>query len=89
MIEEGMHAITRYVPEYDKTMRLHAQTGMIENGFVHLPREAHWLAEYLHELTSFPKGKYVDQVDSTSQVSKSLSVRKCIFSTRDPSRCGR
>jgi hypothetical protein len=36
-------------------------------GFVHLPAEAPWLAEYLHELTSFPHGKYDDQVDSTAQ----------------------
>jgi len=35
---------------------------MIENGFVHLPKEAAWLAEYLHELTVFPKGKHDDQV---------------------------
>jgi hypothetical protein len=32
-----------------------------------VPLEAHWLAEYLHELTTFPRGKYDDQVDSTSQ----------------------
>jgi predicted phage terminase large subunit-like protein len=67
LVEEGMHAVTRYVPDCEKTMRLHAQTGAIENGFVHLPREAHWLAEYLHELTTFPTAKYDDQVDSTSQ----------------------
>ena len=48
-------------------MRMHAQTAMIENGFVHLPKEAAWLAEYLHELTVFPKGKHDDQVDSTAQ----------------------
>jgi hypothetical protein len=41
---------------------------MIENGFVHLPKEAAWLAEYLHELTAFPKGKHDDQVDSTAQL---------------------
>jgi hypothetical protein len=29
--------------------------------------QAHWLAEYLHEMSSFPKGKFDDQVDSTSQ----------------------
>ena len=33
----------------------------------HLPDKAAWLGEYLHELTSFPKGKYDDQADSTSQ----------------------
>ena len=30
-----------------KVMRMHAQTAMIENGLVHLPKEAAWLAEYL------------------------------------------
>jgi len=28
---------------------MHAQTAMIENGFVHIPETAPWLAEYLHE----------------------------------------
>ena len=27
-------------------MRLHAQTALIENGFVHIPETAPWLAEY-------------------------------------------
>ena len=44
-------------------MRMHAQTAMIENGFVHLPKDAAWLAEYLHELTIFPNGKHDDQVE--------------------------
>ena len=60
--------MTRYQPQSDKVMRMHAQTAMIENGFVHLPKEAAWLAEYLHELTVFPKGKHDDQVDSTAQL---------------------
>jgi hypothetical protein len=47
---------------------MHAQTAMIENGFVHLPKDAAWLPEYLHELTVFPKGKDDDQVDSTAQM---------------------
>src|SRR5947208_9581894 len=48
-------------------MRLHAQTAIIENGFVHIPETAPWLAEYLHEMTVFPRGKHDDQVDSTAQ----------------------
>jgi predicted phage terminase large subunit-like protein len=68
LIEQGLHAVTRYQPQADKIMRMHAQTAMIENGFVHLPKEAAWLAEYLHELTVFPKGKHDDQVDSTAQM---------------------
>jgi predicted phage terminase large subunit-like protein len=67
LIAEGVHGITRYSPQGDKQMRLDAQTATIENGFVYLPREAPWLAEYLHELSTFPNSKYDDQVDSTSQ----------------------
>ena len=63
LVEQGLHAVTRYQPQSDKVMRMHAQTAMIENGFVHLPKEAGWLAEYIHELTVFPKGKHDDQVD--------------------------
>jgi predicted phage terminase large subunit-like protein len=68
LIDYGLHAVTRYQPQSDKIMRMHAQTAMIENGFVHLPKEAAWLPEYLHELTVFPKGKHDDQVDSTAQM---------------------
>jgi phage terminase large subunit-like protein len=39
---------------------MHAQTAMIENGFVHVPKAAGWRTEYLHELTGFPGGKYDD-----------------------------
>jgi predicted phage terminase large subunit-like protein len=64
---EGLYAVKGYAPEGDKVMRFHAQTAIMENGFVHLPREALWLAEYLHELTTFPYAKHDDQADSTAQ----------------------
>ena len=48
-------------------MRMHSVSSTIENGFVYIPEQAEWLPEYLHEMSSFPKGKYDDQVDSTSQ----------------------
>ena len=67
LIADGFHRVTRYKPDCDKIMRLHAQTGLIENGFVYIPQAAPWLAEYLHEMTVFPKGKHDDQVDSTAQ----------------------
>ena len=31
----------------------------------HVRGQARWLAEYLHELTTFPNAKYDDQADST------------------------
>jgi hypothetical protein len=43
------------------------QTATIENGFVHLPEIAHWLADFIHELTQFPADRYDEQVDSTAQ----------------------
>jgi hypothetical protein len=48
-------------------MRLHSVTSTIEDGFVYLPDKADWLTDYQHELTTFPKGKFDDQCDSTSQ----------------------
>ncbi len=63
LIADGLHAVTRYQPQADKIMRMHAQTAMIENGFVYIPDTAPWLASYLHELTSFPNGRHDDQVD--------------------------
>ena len=45
LIVEGCGAVTKYTPECEKIMRLHAQTGLIENGFVYLPETAPWLAE--------------------------------------------
>jgi hypothetical protein len=50
-----------------KIMRLHSVSSTIENGFVYLPEQAAWLAEYLTELTTFPAAKHDDQADSTSQ----------------------
>jgi predicted phage terminase large subunit-like protein len=67
LVGEGMHAIKSYEPAMDKIMRLHSVTSTIENGFVHVPDKACWLAEYIHELIIFPKGKNDDQADSTSQ----------------------
>ncbi len=67
LIESGLSVIVPYKPQGDKIMRLHAQTATIENGFVHLPLEAHWLADFLHEMVVFPNGRHDDQVDSTAQ----------------------
>jgi predicted phage terminase large subunit-like protein len=68
LIEAGLSHVARHAPDGDKVMRLHAQTATIENGFVLLPDEGPWLADYLAELTLFPAGRHDDQVDSTSQV---------------------
>jgi predicted phage terminase large subunit-like protein len=68
LTREGLYAVTRYRRQSDKVMRMHAQTAVLENGFVRVPESAPWLAQYLHELTVFPNGKHDDQVDSTAQM---------------------
>jgi predicted phage terminase large subunit-like protein len=67
LLQEGMHGVTRCQSKLEKVMRLHTVTSMIENGFVYLPEKASWLAQYIHELVTFPNGKHDDQTDSTSQ----------------------
>ena len=64
---EGFARLRQVKPLGDKVMRMAAQTPAIEAGRVYIPDSAVWLAEYLHELAMFPKGKFDDQVDSTSQ----------------------
>ena len=64
---ENISGVKAVQPAGDKQMRLWAQTAAMEQGLVHLPKEAPWLDDYLRELTSFPNSRYDDQVDSTTQ----------------------
>jgi predicted phage terminase large subunit-like protein len=67
LIADGFNSVKRYVPKLEKVLRLNSVTNLIENGFVYLPENEPWLAEYIHELVTFPRSKYDDQADSTSQ----------------------
>ena len=64
---EGGASVIAIKPVGEKAVRMDNQTGVLEAGRVYLPEYAHWLDEYLHELTAFPNGRHFDQVDSTSQ----------------------
>jgi predicted phage terminase large subunit-like protein len=79
LILDGVFGITEYKPTMDKIVRMHSVTSTIENGFVYLPTKADWLAVYLQELTTFPKGKYDDQADSTSQALDWAKHGLCTF----------
>jgi predicted phage terminase large subunit-like protein len=69
---EGFTRLQAFRPRGKKDDRMAGQASLIENGFVYIPEEAHWLPEYLHELSVFPNGKYDDQVDSTSQALEAI-----------------
>ena len=75
LVRDRMRNVEGVMPVADKFMRMRMQTAAIENGFVYLPKNAPWLADYLHELMMFPKGKHDDQVDSTSQALQYLNWR--------------
>lgn len=66
---EYIWCLEAYTPDQgsDKLIRLDAQSIKFESGRVYLPKRAHWVDEYLREITSFPGSKHDDQVDSTSQ----------------------
>jgi predicted phage terminase large subunit-like protein len=70
LIAVGLHAVTLPAAVRGRTRSCACmrKTAMIENGFVHLPEQAPWLAPYLAELTAFPNDRHDDQVDSTAQM---------------------
>jgi predicted phage terminase large subunit-like protein len=72
--QQGLHQIRPVKVEGSKEMRMQAQTPTIEQGHVWLPREAPWLRDFLHEMTMFPNGRHTDQVDSTSQALKAITL---------------
>jgi predicted phage terminase large subunit-like protein len=62
--------------ENDKIARVHSVTPIIESGKVYLPKEAHWLKEFLDEMEEFPNGEFDDTVDSVSQFLNAMKVSK-------------
>jgi predicted phage terminase large subunit-like protein len=64
---DGFDRATAFKAEGDKVMRMFNVTTTIENGFVHIPETSEWVEPYVYELTVFNRGRFDDQVDSTSQ----------------------
>lgn len=54
-------------PQGDKVMRAARVAPTIESGRVFLPHNAAWLADFEHEIATFPNSTHDDQVDSMSQ----------------------
>jgi len=60
--------IVPVTPRGTKQLRMSAESGWLAAGNVYLPVSAPWLADFLHELLTFPKGAHDDQVDALSQL---------------------
>jgi predicted phage terminase large subunit-like protein len=65
--EQDIYCVKPVRPEGDKKSRLFAQASIFDSGKVYLPTDAHWVDDFIHELTAFPSAKFDDQVDAMSQ----------------------
>lgn len=72
---DGLRDVQGLDVKGDKVQRMSVQCAKIEAGHVRCPKSAPWLDTYLTEMAEFPNGKYDDQVDSTSQILKTLDKR--------------
>ena len=61
--------------EADKIARVHSVTPLIEAGKIYLPKDAHWLKQFLDECEDFPNGEFDDVVDSVSQFLNSIKLK--------------
>jgi predicted phage terminase large subunit-like protein len=65
-LRKKVNGIVMVEPKGSKESRAHAVSGYFEAGNVYLP-EAHWVGDYVEEITTFPTNRYDDRVDTTSQ----------------------
>lgn len=55
------------VPRDSKVARLRSHITVIRDGKIALPESAEWRQDYVAEFVDFPKSKFSDQVDATTQ----------------------
>jgi predicted phage terminase large subunit-like protein len=55
------------VPHDSKVARLRSHITVIRDGKIALPESAEWRQDYVAEFVDFPKSKFSDQVDATTQ----------------------
>lgn len=67
LLRKEIPGIIPVEPEGGKEARANAVSYLFQAGNVLLPENAPWKQEYTHELTTFPRSGFSDQVDMTSQ----------------------
>jgi len=60
--------IVPIVPRASKIDRLRDHVDKILTGQIFLPRHESWVHDYIAELVDFPRGRFADQVDATTQL---------------------
>jgi predicted phage terminase large subunit-like protein len=61
------------VPTQDKTQRAQAIRARMRAGAVEFDKNAEWYESFYFELITFPRGKYMDQVDAFSHIGLGLN----------------
>lgn len=64
----GVPSPIRRAATTDKESRVAGQSHRIEAGDLILPKDAPWLASFMHEVLAFPMGRYDDQVDALTHL---------------------
>lgn len=72
VLNQQISGIIPVNPDGSKEARAYAVSPQIESGNVYLPKNAHWVHDYVEEWAAFPNGKNDDQVDCTTQSLRQL-----------------
>ena len=72
LMRQNPRGVRGFSPQDDKVQRMSAQTVKLERKEARLPVNAPWKEAFLAEAAAFPNGKYDDQVDTVSQLLRTL-----------------
>jgi Terminase RNaseH-like domain len=65
--QQGLQGVIGLKPTTDKETRMYTQTAKLEAKSLFVPKNAHWLNDFMTEYLSFPKCRHDDQIDALSQ----------------------
>lgn len=86
--QSGLGISIAPVESGNKLVRAHSVSTIVEQGYVRLPKDAHWKTAFINELAQFPAAPHDDQVDSfTLNIKYFEKLRKSLSSeTSKPQR---
>jgi predicted phage terminase large subunit-like protein len=83
MLRRGVFMnIVKENPTKDKTQRARALQARMKAGGVYFDKEADWWPALFNEMVTFPRGKYMDQVDALSWIGLGLNKLVPTYTTR-------
>ena len=67
VLEGKIAGLVAIQPNGSKEERCHAISGKVEAGDVYLPKDAHWVSEFVKNVCGFPATTLTDEMDSMTQ----------------------